>query len=295
MEVYTACVFVIAMLANADQDMRIVDLTHAQNIEAIYWPGNPSYNFTIFSRGQNAVGGFWYESNSFATAEHGGTHLDAPAHFYENRSRTHQIPMEKLVGRGVIINVKTKASRNPDYRVTVDDLQNWEAKYGRIPNGAVVVMNSGWHQKYPNKTKVFGTESTTDPANFHFPGFHEKAADWLVKHRNIHVLGVDTPSIDYGQSKTFPVHVILGRADIPALENAANLNAIPEFGSIISVAVIKLEDGSGGPARVFAMLQASQTNDCFIAHLNIRLLFIPIVILHVHLSKLTYETKHLPV
>ncbi|XP_052211829.1 isatin hydrolase-like [Dreissena polymorpha] len=185
--------------------------------------------------------------------------------------------MAKLVGWGVIINVKAKASQNLDYRVTVDDLQNWEAQYGRIPNGAVVVMNSGWHHKYPNKTEVFGTESTTDPTTFHFPGFHENAAEWLVQNRNIHVIGVDTPSTDYGQSKTFPVHVILGRANIPGLENVANLDAIPEFGSLISVAVIKLQDGSGGPTRVFATLPP--TNDCFMStYLNIGLTFIALVI-----------------
>ena len=147
-----------------------------------------------------------------------------------------------------------RASANPDYRVSVEDLKDWEDKYGEIPAGAVVIMNSGWDKYYPNKTRTFGTNTPSDPSTFHFPGFHEDAADWLVRHRNIHVLGVDTPSTDYGQSKTFPVHVIIGKANIPGLENVANLNKIPPNGATIFVAAIKLYDGSGGPARTFATI-----------------------------------------
>lgn len=249
--------FFVILLVNevaGNINLKTVDLTHAQSAETIYWPGNPTYNFTILSRGRTD-GGYWYESNAFSTAEHGGTHLDAPAHFYEANYRAHQIPMSKLVGPGVIINVKSKAASSPDYRVSVSDLNAWERNHGTIPAGAIVIMNSGWGEKYPNKTLTFGSSTTSDPSTFHFPGWHEEAADWLVKNRNIHVLGVDTPSTDYGQSTTYSVHVILGMSNIPGLENVANLDTIPEAGSIIYVAVIKLYDGSGAPARVFATIQ----------------------------------------
>ena len=195
-----------------------------------------------------------YESNYFGTAEHGGTHLDAPAHFAEGSWRAQQIPIERLVGPGVIINVIDEAAANPDYRVTVDDLRDWEHRYGDIPYGAIVIMNSGWDKHYPNKSKTFGTDTPSDPATFHFPGFHEDAADWLVRYKNIHVVGVDTPSTDYGQSKTFPVHVVLGKANVPGLENVANLNRIPPSGSTIFIGAIKQFGGSGGPARTFATL-----------------------------------------
>lgn len=113
-------------------------------------------------------------------------------------------------------------------------------------------MNSDWDKKYPNKTLTFGSDDPTDQTTFHFPGFHEEAADWLVRYRNIHVIGVDTPSLDYGQSRTAPVHVIVSGVNIPGLENVANLNKLPQAGSTIFVGAIKLFDGSGGPARVFA-------------------------------------------
>ena len=162
--------------------------------------------------------------------------------------------MENLVGPGVIIDVKSKAASNPDYRVTVTDVQQWEATYGRIPNKAIVVMNSGWHERYPNKTLVFNTNNPSNTSTFHFPGWHEDAVVWLIGQRSVNVVGVDTPSTDYGQSTTFPVHVLLGKAQISGAENVANLDMVPNSGSIIFVAVTKIHDGSGGPARIFATI-----------------------------------------
>lgn len=137
---------------------------------------------------------------------------------------------------------------------------SWETVHGKIPDGAVVIMNSGWTYNYPNKTLTFGTQLVDDPSTFHFPGWHEKAAEWLVENRNVNVVGTDTPSNDYGQSTTFPTHVILGLADICGVENVANLDSIPEAGSIVYVAAIKLYDGSGGPARVFATFSDNPVN-----------------------------------
>ncbi|XP_062610672.1 isatin hydrolase-like [Saccostrea cucullata] len=254
--------------------LRIVDLTHEQNHATIYWPGNPAYNFTILYR-NGTNGGYWYESNSFATAEHGGTHVDSPAHFYQGGWRTQQIPMEKLVGKGVIVNVQAKASINHDYQVTVQDLTDWENSYGLIPDGAVVLMNSGWSDKYPDKNAVFNTTTPNDPSTFHFPGWHEDAVTWLSKNRKVNVIGVDTPSTDYGQSTTFPTHVVLGKNNIIGVENVGFLDSIPESGSTIFVAVVKLSDGSGGPARVFAMVddnQCTSGSDAHFCHVNLHVL-----------------------
>ncbi|XP_052082376.1 isatin hydrolase-like [Mytilus californianus] len=240
-------------------DFKVVDLTHDHSNTTIYWPGNPEYNFTILARG-NTTGGFWYESNYIGTAEHGGTHLDSPAHFYKDRLRTHNIPIENLVGPGVIINVKNKAAANADYQVSIDDLKQWENIYKQIPENAIVIMNSGWNDRYPNASLVFNTDSPTDSNTFHFPAWHETTIEWLISKRSVNVVGVDTPSTDFGQSKTFPVHILLGQANIPGAENVANLDAIPEAGSIIFVAVTKIYDGSGGPARIFATVPINDTS-----------------------------------
>jgi kynurenine formamidase len=127
----------------------------------------------------------------------------------------------------------------------------WEEKYGEMPRHAVVLMNSGWSQKYPNKTLIFGTLQHSDTSKLHFPGWHEDAVTWLISRRQVSTIGVDSPSTDYGQTKTFPCHVIMGANNIMGIENVANLDNIPESGSTIYMPVLKIFDGSGGPTRLF--------------------------------------------
>ncbi|KAK3108546.1 hypothetical protein FSP39_010304 [Pinctada imbricata] len=181
-----------------------------------------------------------------------GTHIDAPAHFYKGSWRTQQIPIERLMGPGVIINIKDKAVRDPDYRIVMDDVIAYEDKYGRIPDGSIIMMNSGWFERFPDKNAVFNTQNVSDTTTFHFPGFHEDAVEWLIFNRHIYAVGGDTPSFDYGQSQTFPVHILIGRENVIGIENAAYLDRIPESGSTIFIPVVKIDDGSGGPTRLMA-------------------------------------------
>ncbi|XP_072015368.1 isatin hydrolase-like [Amphiura filiformis] len=242
-------------------EFRLVDLTHTHDQDAVSWPGpNNKFNFTKEHRGiyegGPGEGGFWLEFNYFQTPEHMGTHIDAPCHFAEGAPRVHQIPIEKLTGPGVIINVKSKVAANIDYRVAIDDILDWETKYNKIPDGAVVIMNSGWSLRYPNKTLVFGSDTWEDITSYHYPSWHEDTVDWLVKNRNIHMVGVDTTSLDYGPTVTAPVpfaaHRVLGANNITGIENVANLDSIPESGTTIYAAAFKLYEGSGSPSRVFA-------------------------------------------
>jgi kynurenine formamidase len=135
--------------------------------------------------------------------------------------------------------------------VSTDDLSAWEEKNGEIPRHAVVVMNSGWSRKYPDRKLVFGTPLPNDTSSLHFPGWHEEATTWLVSKRQVNAIGVDTPSLDYGQSSTFPAHLVICKNNVVGIENVANLDSIPESGTIIYVPAIKIFDGSGGPARLF--------------------------------------------
>lgn len=245
-------VLCVVGMAKRQKSMQVVDMTHEHGSDTLFWPGDPEFSFNIVFRGEIAPGE-WFELNSFTTADHGGTHLDAPAHYSKGGWRTHQVPIDNLIGPGVIIDVREKASADPDYRVTIQDLIEWEDEYGRIPEGAVVIMNSDWDKYYPNAELTFGTATPNDSATFHFPGFHEDAADWLARYRDINVLGVDTPSTDYGQSANFLVHQTIAKAGICGLENVAYVNRLPPKGSTIFVGVIKLFDGSGGPARTIAV------------------------------------------
>ena len=197
---------------------------------------------------------FRLEYNKFCSGEHTGTHIDAPSHFGPRQWRTHEIPMERLLGPGVIINVKDRVRRNPDYRVSLADVFEYERKYGRIQPGAIVIMNSGWGSRYHDPSRVFNTATPTVRLSFHFPSFHRDAAVWLVRMRNVHALGVDTPSVDYGQTRYLPVHRFpVTKIELFAIENVANIDSVPEHGSDrFTFPVLRLEEGSGGPARVFA-------------------------------------------
>ena len=179
----------------------------------------------------------------------------------------HEIPPERLIGPGVIIDVKEKARANPNYAVTVEDIQEYEEKYGRIPRHAIVIMNSGWDRKYPNAEAVFGTSTPDDVNTFNFPGWHIDACKFLLEERQVGVVGVDTPSTDPAQPTrdpygfNYPCHMYLQPAQVPLLEYVAHLDAVPEHGTTIFLWAIKSRDGSGGPTRIFAVLDSEMTTD----------------------------------
>ena len=232
----------------------IVDLTHEFSDETIYWVTAKEFELDVVAKGQTE-NGFFYAANNFATAEHGGTHIDAPIHFAENGQSVEQIPLENLVGSAVKINVSAKALENPDYLVSVEDFNDWESKNGKIQDGSIVLLETGFSKFYPDKEKYLGTNERGPQAiqKLHFPGLSPEAARWLVQSREIKAIGIDTPSIDYGQSTLFESHVILLSENIPAFENLANLERLPATGFSIIALPMKIKDGSGGPLRIIAL------------------------------------------
>ena len=246
---------------NLLSDDSAVDMTHpVDNGLTLQWPSSEKFTFKIVHRGMsNDDGtGFYYETNEFSQNEHSGTHTDAPAHFARGKWRTGQIPFERLAGPAVVIDIAERAERDPDTRLDVADIEKWERDNGRIPDGAIVVMNSGRGKLYSDRKRYFGYPEGLDPEpkdtkNLHFPGFHPEAAAWLVNNRDIIGVGVDTPSVDYGQSKDFEAHQILGQANVWNLENLANVDRLPAKGYTLYNMVYKLRQGSGGPSRVFAV------------------------------------------
>jgi len=136
----------------------------------------------------------------------------------------------------------------------VADLEAWEKQHGRIPKGALVLMLSGWGERWPDKKRYLGTDQPGDVEHLHFPGFSREAAEFLVSQRDIDAIGVDTPSMDYGPSKDFIVHQIINGADKPGLENVANLDKLPATGATLIALPMKIAKGSGGPARIIALL-----------------------------------------
>jgi kynurenine formamidase len=232
-----------------------VDLTYAFDSATIYWPTARPFRRTVVSAGQTPSG-FYYAAGDFAAAEHGGTHLDAPIHFAAGRLTADRIPLERFMGPAVVVDVAARAAADADTRITRDDLVAWEQEHGPIPDGAIVLFRTGWGSRWPDRAGYLGTVLTGSAAvpQLHFPGLDSAAARWLVTARRIDAVGIDTPSIDYGQSVTFDAHQILFAADIPAFENVAQLERLPATGAIVFALPMKIRNGSGGPLRMTAWL-----------------------------------------
>lgn len=229
-----------------------IDLTHPFSERTILWPTDTlGFELEELSYGYTE-GGWFYSAYQFAAAEHGGTHLDAPIHFFEGRQTTDEIPLSSLIGPAIVVDVSDRL--HPDYQVTVEDLTAWESENGRIPDGAILMVRTGWDSRYGDRDAYLGTTLTGPAAvaDLHFPGLSPEAAEWLVRNRKISAFGIDTPSIDYGQSTDFMVHRILFEENIPGFENLANLGELPPTGSYVVALPMKIEGGSGGPLRIVA-------------------------------------------
>jgi kynurenine formamidase len=230
-----------------------IDLTHDFSSETIYWPTAEGFTLETEFEGTTEKG-YYYSSNRYDASEHGGTHLDAPVHFAEGRQTVDQIPLDKLIGTAVVVDVSKKALADPDYQVSIGDLKEWEAGHGAIPEGAIVLLNTGYGKYWPDRVKYMGTDKKGPEAvrELHFPGLHPEAAKWLTENRDINAVGLDTPSIDYGQSALFESHRILFKENIPAFENVANLDKLPAKGAFVIALPMKIKGGSGAPLRIIA-------------------------------------------
>ena len=231
---------------------RLIDLTHSYNADTVYWPSGPAHFELERLHFGDTDGGFFYSANTFCTPEHGGTHLDAPIHFARGRETAERVPLERLIGPAVVIDVSDKAAADRDYRVSAADVLAFEARHGPIAPGTRVLVRTGWAGRWPDATAYLG--HATDPTRLHFPSYGEDAARLLVEDRQVALLGIDTASIDYGPAKDFPVHRIAAAANVPGLENVAGLEALPPRGAILIALPIKIEGGSGGPTRVVALV-----------------------------------------
>jgi kynurenine formamidase len=213
---------------------------------------------TVFAG--HTEGGWYYSAFNFSAAEHGGTHIDAPVHFAAgaltvDRLPVDRLPVDRLIGPGVVLDVAGMAVGDVDYLVTPADIEAHERAHGRIPEGAIVLIDTGRAGLYPDREKYMGTAERGQEAvgKLHFPGLSKAGAEALVE-RKIGAVGIDTPSIDYGQSKTFEAHVALMTRNIPAFENVADMSALPPTGFTVIALPMKIEGGSGGPLRIVARL-----------------------------------------
>jgi kynurenine formamidase len=232
-----------------------VDLSYDFSSDTIYWVTAEPFTRTTVAEGKTDKG-YFYSAYNFSAAEHGGTHIDAPVHFAENGKKLDELPLTQLVGPAIKIDVSDKAAANRDYLISAEDIKNWEAQNGKIPEWSIVLLQTGFGKYWPDKKNYLGTDQRGPDAikELHFPGLDPEAAKWLVENRKIKAVGIDTASIDYGQSAEFGSHVALMTNNIPAFENVANLDKLPAKGFHIFALPMKIKGGSGGPLRIVAFL-----------------------------------------
>src|SRR4030095_1373095 len=225
---------------------RVIDLSYPISDKMVPWPGDAKafeakINATVEKNG--------YFTRSFWMLEHYGTHMDAPAHFPPGTTTVDRIAPEKFFGPAVVLDVTKEAERDPDYQLSAKDISAWEQKHGSFPVGAIVLLRTGWSARWPDVARYRNQDVN---GKMHFPGFSVEAAKALLA-RKVSGLGCDTLSIDPGNSSDFPVHHLMLGAGVYQLENLADLRGLPEAGAFVIAAPIKLEGGSGGAVRVFAL------------------------------------------
>jgi kynurenine formamidase len=233
---------------------RVVDLTHAYGPSTIFWPTSPTrFELKALAAGQTP-GGYFYSANTFCTPEHGGTHLDAPVHFFEKGLTADKVPVEQLIAPAVVIDISAKAAADRDYRLTVEDVAAFEKGHGRIARGTIVLLRTGWSKYWPNVKQYLGDDTPNDASKLSFPSYGADAARLLVETRGVGAIGVDTASTDYGRSTDFEVHRIAAPKNVAGLENLTNLDQLPARGATIIALPMKIEGGSGGPLRAVALV-----------------------------------------
>ncbi len=250
----------VGLLAACDRpapgfdDYQLVDLSHPYNSETLYWPTSPSaFDHEELSFGQTE-GGYFYSAYTLATPEHGGTHIDAPIHFGKGKQTVDQIPLETFFLKAFVVDVREQARGNPDYLLTLEDIRNFETNHEQIEPGSAVLLMTGWSAFWPDALTYLGDDTPNDASNLHFPSFGKEAVKFLIEERGVKMIGIDTASIDYGQSKDFPVHRLAAEHNIPGLENLTGLDTLPPTGAMIIALPMKIESGSGAPVRVVGLI-----------------------------------------
>ena len=249
----TCLIVLLTLTACTPPTIKVVDLTYTFDERTVYWPNNKSFHRENTAHGPNAEGK-WYASGAFSASEHGGTHMDAPNHFAESGISLEAIPVDQLLGPAIVIDIREQCSQNSDYELSIEDIEKWEERFGRIEPTTLVLLRTGWEKFWPDPTRYLGSSTPGDPMTLHFPGFSSEATKFLVHQRNIRGVGIDTASIDPGQSRDFPAHRILSEANRYALENVASLQKVPPRGAMVYALPMKIKGGTGGPVRILAVI-----------------------------------------
>jgi kynurenine formamidase len=227
-----------------------VDLTHAFDTDTPHWKGfGEMKRVTRYTVKKD---GFWVEEMTHVGQW--GTHIDPPIHFHEGLRSTETIPVTEMLMPLVVLDVHEKVARNPDYTLSMDDIRAYEAKYGAIPAGAFVAMRTDWSKRWPNQDRMQNRDAK---GVAHYPGWSKETLEYLYNTRKITASGHETTDTDPGLATTkddYSLESWLLKQNHYQIEMLDHLDQVPDAGALIVVAWPKLRNGSGFPARVFAIL-----------------------------------------
>lgn len=226
---------------------QVVALSHVVDTDIPLWPGDPKVRF-------KEVGNFeddGYYLREFSIGEHSATHMNAPNSFHEGGEGMDAYEVGDLVRPAVVIDVKEQAAADPDYALTREDLESWEDENGEVPEGSVVLLDTGWSAKWDNPKEFFGFDKK---GGMHFPGFDGETTKFLLDERGIAGVGIDTHGVDPSLDETYATNTEVLKKRRIVLENLANLDRLPPTGATIVIGALRLKDGAGTPAEVFGLV-----------------------------------------
>jgi kynurenine formamidase len=236
-------------LLSSIRSAEVVDLTHVLDAASPYWPGSKYFPFECWDLAKfEEVRAF---SRAYRVPEHYGTHVDAPVHFAEGQATIDAVPIARFIGPAVVFDIREKAARDPDAALTVEDVDAWEAVNGRIPEGAIALLLTGWGARWGDAEAYRNFDAG---GTLRFPSYGLDAARRLLVERGCAGLGADVLSVDRGADEEFPVHRLGSGMGRWFAENLANLDRLPPAGAIVVVAPVPFRGGSGAQARAFALV-----------------------------------------
>ncbi|XP_050296907.1 kynurenine formamidase-like isoform X2 [Anthonomus grandis grandis] len=240
---------IILNICRLSASKELLDLGWGFDNRTIFWPGQTPLYFT--KEETVYLKGFSYSFKEFCVAEHGGTHFDAPYHFHQSGWKVGDVPLSRLFAKGAFLNMEEEHLKmGRDTRLKVKDLENWETRNGKFSENSVLLVKFGRSKFWQNRTLYLDLEGET----MHFPGLSKEAAQWIANSKKIIGVGVDTPSIDPGNSTDYIAHRILAENSLYNLENVKLLTDLPETGFDLVVAPMKIEEGTGAAVRIFAIV-----------------------------------------
>ena len=228
---------------------KFIDLTHAFAPGIPHHPLLPDEERTALFTHDD---GFFVET--FTHVGQWGTHVDPPVHFVEGARSLDELTLQEMILPLIVIDVHTKVQKNHDYQLSMEDIYEWESRHGPIPPESFVAMRTDWSKRWPSEDALLNRDAD---GTQHYPGWSREVLTYLIEERNITAIGHETTDTDPGIATTngdYSLERYLLEEDKYQIELLHNLHQVPEFGSIIVATWPKPKDGSGFPARVFAIV-----------------------------------------